>query len=315
MSPNSALHSSIFLTYCALIAGLLLVGAVALALLKWVFKREVRAIWITYRGWLIIIPVVFGFIFCGRAAAIVGIVVLSMLGFKEFARATGLYRDWWMTTAVYLGIAAIGIVLLVPDPRLPRPGWYGLFMALPVYVIALFLAIPVVRNHPKGQLQIVALGIVGFIYFGWMFAHAGWLANSDHAYGYLLYLIFSVELNDVAAFTCGKPFGKRKMRTEISPKKTWAGSIGAFGFSLALPWAMGFSFPHFGPLQKIMAGLIVGVGGQLGDLSISFIKRDLGIKDMGVVIPGHGGILDRIDSLIYTAPLFVHMTRWFYDLQ
>src|SRR5207302_1954427 len=105
------------------------------------------------------------------------------------------------------------------------------------------------------------------------------------------------------------------MRTEISPNKTWEGSIGALTFSMILPWIMGFSFPHFAPIHKILAGLIVGVGGQLGDLSISFIKRDLGIKDMGVVIPGHGGILDRIDSLIYTAPLFVHMIHWFFGLQ
>ncbi len=194
-------------------------------------------------------------------------------------------------------------------------GWFGLFMALPVYVIAFILAIPTLRNRPQGQLQMASLGIVGFVYFSWMFGHAGWLANSDHPYGYLLYLIFAVELNDVAAFTFGKLFGRHKMRTEISPNKTWEGSLGAFAFSLALPWIMGFSFPHFGPVPKILTGLIVGIGGQLGDLSISFIKRDLGVKDMGAVIPGHGGILDRIDSLIYTAPLFVHMTRWFYDLQ
>ena len=77
---------------------------------------------------------------------------------------------------------------------------------------------------------------------------------------------------------------------------------------------MRFTFPHFGVSECLLAGLIVGIGGQLGDLAISVIKRDLGIKDMGATIPGHGGILDRIDSIIYVAPLFFHMVRYFHDL-
>lgn len=92
------------------------------------------------------------------------------------------------------------------------------------------------------------------------------------------------------------------------------GSLGALTVSMVLPWLMWFSFPHFGPLQLVLTGLIVGVGGQLGDLAISVIKRDIGVKDMGVLIPGHGGLLDRIDSLIFAGPLFFHMVRWFYGL-
>ena len=79
---------------------------------------------------------------------------------------------------------------------------------------------------------------------------------------------------------------------------------------MVLPWLLRFSFPHFPPLELILTGLIVGIGGQLGDLSIRVIKRDIGIKDMGAAIPGHGGILDRIDSLIFVAPLFLHMVQF-----
>jgi phosphatidate cytidylyltransferase len=153
---------------------------------------------------------------------------------------------------------------------------------------------------------------VGFVYVGWMFGHLGFLANADHAYAYILYLLVAVELNDVAAFTFGKLFGRHKLRSNISPKKTWEGALGALAVSMALPWAFRSTLPHFGVAPLLWTGLIVGVGGQLGDLSISVIKRDVGIKDMGATIPGHGGILDRIDSLIYTVPLFFHMVNYYY---
>ena len=296
---------------------MLAAAGLALALLKWGFRKDVTSLWLTYRSWLVMAPLILGCVFAGRVAVIVFTCLLAGWGLKEFARATGLYGDWWMTGAVYLGIVAVGVTSLVSQPQGEEPGhgWYGLFIALPVYAVALILLIPILRNKVQGQLQYMSLAIVGFIYIGWMFGHLAFLANATNAYGYLLYILFATEINDVAAFTCGKLFGKRQFRSNISPKKTWGGALGALAVSMALPWVLRFSFPHFGTTQLILTGLIVGIGGQLGDLAISVIKRDIGIKDMGAVIPGHGGILDRIDSLIYVAPLFFHMAGYFYGLR
>jgi phosphatidate cytidylyltransferase len=279
-------------------------------------KKDLHSVWMTYRSWLVMAPLLLGSIFLGRIVTIAALTLIGLLGFKEFARATGLYRDWWMTGGVYAGILAAGVTTMVPHPGPATgvSGWYGLFMALPVYVIALILLIPIVRNRTEGQLQAISLAIVGFIYIGWMFGHLAFLANPTHHYGYLLFLVFAVEVNDVAAFTFGRLFGKHPFRSRISPKKTWEGALGALGVSLLLPWVLRFSFPHFAPRELVLTGLIVGIGGQLGDLSISIIKRDIGIKDMGATIPGHGGILDRIDSLIYTAPLFMHMVDYYHGL-
>ncbi len=313
MSINAAIHNQIFLTYLVIIGGILLLAGLVLAILG-ALGRDISSISRTYRGWLIMVPIIIGTIFLGRVATIIGVTAVAIFGFKEFARATGLYDDWWLTGTVYLALAALGLVSLVSDPRLEGSGWYGLFMALPVYVVATILLIPILRNRAKGQLRAVALAILGFVYFGWMFSHLGFLANTSHAYGYLLFLVFAVEINDVAAFTFGKLFGGRKLREEISPNKTVAGSLGAIGVSLTIPWMLWFSFDHFEPIHLVLAGLIVGVGGQLGDLVISFIKRDIGIKDMGSSIEGHGGILDRVDSMIFVAPLFFHMVRWFHGL-
>ena len=310
MAIELAIGNPVFLRYLAITGALLLVSGLLLAVLRMI-GRDVSSPLATYRGWLVMIPIVLGTLLLGREATIVGVTLLAAFGFREFARATGLYEDWWLTGIVYLAIVALGAVTLMTDPRLDQPGWYGFFMALPTFVIALILLVPVVRNRARGELQQVALAIFGFIYFGWMFMHLGFLANTANAYGYLLFLVFAVEINDVAAFTFGKMFGKRKLRDRISPNKTLAGSVGAIAVSLLLPWLLWFSFPHFSPALLILTGLIVGIGGQLGDLVVSYIKRDIGIKDMGTTIRGHGGILDRVDSMIFVAPIFFHMVRWF----
>jgi len=311
MTVAAALVSESFRLYLVIVVVVLLLagGVLGLATLA---GKNVVAIWKTYRGWLVMIPLVMGAIFLGREATIIGVTLLALVGFKEFARATGLYDDWWLTGLVYLAIAGLGVLAWIPDPRLGTPGWYGMFMAMPAYAVGIVLLVPIARNRARGQLQLTALAIFGFVYFGWMFSHLSLLANLPQAYGYLLFLVFAVEINDVAAFTCGRLFGRHKLRENISPNKTIEGSLGAVAVSMALPWLLRFSFPHFGGLELVLTGLIVGIGGQLGDLVISTIKRDIGIKDMGTVISGHGGVLDRIDSMIFVAPLFFHMVRWFH---
>jgi phosphatidate cytidylyltransferase len=314
MSISAAIGNDIYLTYFVIVAGILAFAGLVLGILSFLGKN-VAPIWATYRSWLIMAPLVLGVIFLGREVFIAGVTLLAIVGFKEFARATGLYDDWWLTGLVYLSIVTLGVASVMPDPRLDHPGWYGLFTALPAYVIAAIALVPIIRNRAKGQLQQVALAIVGFLYFGWMFSHLGFLANATHAYGYLLYLVLAVEINDVAAFTFGKLFGRHKLRENISPNKTIEGSIGAVLVSAVIPFLLWFSFPHFEPWHLVLTGLIVGVGGQIGDLVISYIKRDIGIKDMGTMIQGHGGILDRVDSMIFVAPIFFHVIRWIHGIR
>lgn len=302
MSPTIALHNRIFLLSAAITAGLLLLAAAMIALAQFGFGKNVRSIWLTYAGWLIMIPLIGLAIFLGRWAVIAGTLLLAIFAFKEFARATGLYEDWWATGAVYL--------LMLIAAALTFEHRFIAFTAMPIAALCFLTAIPVLRNRTAGQIQIVALSIFGFLYLGWMLFHLAWLANTANPYGYLIYLIVATELNDVAAFTAGKLIGRRPLRSNVSPRKTLGGAFGAIGLSLILPFALRFCLPGFSTIQLLGVGLLIGIGGQLGDLVISVMKRDIGIKDMGGLIPGHGGILDRIDSLIFVAPLFFHVVRF-----
>jgi phosphatidate cytidylyltransferase len=317
MSPQIALHDPVFRAYFWIVLIFLAIAGAVLGFLRFVLKKETASMFKTYWSWILIAGIGFIVVFLGRVPTIVVVTLVAIYAFKEFARASGLYRDRWMTCAVYVGIVTVGIASVISDPRgdEPSPGWYGFLVAVPALAIALILLIPIVRNRARGELQRISLAIIGFVYIGWMFGHLGFIANARNAYGFICYIIFATGLTDVAAFTFGKIFGRHPLRSEISPNKTWEGALGALGVAMILPWLLRFSFPFFGAWQLILTGLIVGIGGQLGDLSISLIKRDIGIKDMAATIPGHGGILDRIDSLVYAAPLFMHMIGYYYPLR
>jgi len=302
MSPSAALANPVFRAYVGIMAGLLICAGAILLALQFVFRIELGNVWKTYRSWLWMAPLVAAAIFAGRAAFIVGVTALAVLSLKEFAFASGLDRDRWMIGTVCAGILAVGIAACI--------GTWLIFAALAP--VALILVLPILQNRASGAVQRMSLGVIAYLYLGWMFGQLGFLANSANAYGYLCYLILATEMNDVAAFICGKMFGRHPLRSEISPHKTWEGALGALAVSMMLPWLLRFSFPFFGPWQLLLTGLIVGIGGPLGDLSLSLIKRDLGTKDWGTAIPGHGGILDRIDSLIFVAPLFMEMAGYYY---
>src|SRR5215831_5139790 len=295
MSPQIALHDPVFRAYFIIVLVSLTLGGAVLGFLRFVLNKETASLFKTYWSWIFMAGIALLVVFLGRIPTIVGITLL----------------------AVFAGIVTVGIASLISHPRGDEPGtgWYGFFVAVPVFAIALILLIPILRNRARGELQRMSLAIVGFIYIGWMFGHLGFLANARNAYGFVCFIIFATALCDVAAFTFGSIFGRHPLRSEISPNKTWEGAVGSLVVAMILPWLLRFSFPFFGTWQLILTGLIVGIGGQLGDLSISVIKRDIGTKDMAATIPGHGGILDRIDSLVYAAPLFMHMTGYYYPLR
>src|SRR5580704_4783128 len=210
MSPQIALHDPVFRAYFAIVLVSLAIGGAVLGLLRFILKRETASMFQTYWSWILMAGIGLVVVFLGRISTIVGVTLLAIYAFKEFARASGLYRDWWMTGAVYAGIVAVGIASLISHPRGEEPGtgWYGLFVAVPVFAVALILLIPILRNRARGELQQMSLAIVGFIYIGWMFGHLAFLANALNAYGYIGYVVFATEVNDVAGFTFGRLFGR-----------------------------------------------------------------------------------------------------------
>ena len=166
-------------------------------------------------------------------------------------------------------------------------------------------------NDPARRFRGLAEGVLGLCYIGYAMGCL-WLLRMETAHGaaWLFLVLGATWAGDSAAFFVGSRFGRRRFCPDLSPNKTWAGAVGGLAGSLAGGL---LSLPLFA--GEVSAGFIaatslaVGLSGQLGDLFESLWKRAKGVKDSGNLIPGHGGILDRIDSLLIGIPIGYHIVR------
>ena len=127
----------------------------------------------------------------------------------------------------------------------------------------------------------------------------------------LFYLVLVTELSDVFRYVWGKTLGRHPMVPRVSPNKTWEGFIGGVVTATAVGAALWWATP-FTPWQSAGMSLAITLMGFSGGLVMSAIKRDRGVKDYGAMIEGHGGVMDRIDSICFSAPVFFHLTRYFF---
>jgi phosphatidate cytidylyltransferase len=266
-----------------------------------------RELWVRYLAWLVLVPVLGVPVLLGAAWTMAAVALLSLFCYREYARATGLFREKFISLLVVLGILALSFATF--------DHWYDLFGALIPLTTGAIAALAVLADRPKGYIQRVALAQFGYLLFGCALGTLGYMANDPQYRPVILLILVAVELNDVFAYVSGKTFGRRKLAPNTSPGKTLGGALGALALTTPLV-AVGFHFiypnePLDRPLWLGLLGLLVSVLGQLGDLVLSSVKRDLGLKDIGATIPGHGGLLDRFDSLLLVAPAVFHYVGYF----
>lgn len=267
-------------------------------------RRELHA---RIKSWAVIVPLMAAPILISAMAVIAAMALLAILCYREFARATGLFRSRSVSATVALGIVVVFFAA--------ADHWYGLLVASWPLAISLIAFVALWRDRPQGYVQRVALGIFAFALFGMGLGHVGYLANDPLFRPMLVWLLLCVEANDIFAYCWGKAIGCHKLAPNTSPNKTVGGAAGALITTTLLAAAVGhFVFEGTGlnTLPHLLAlGVIISVLGQAGDLVLSSIKRDLRIKDMSAAIPGHGGLLDRFDSLLLVAPAVFHYIGYF----
>ncbi|MFC1914965.1 phosphatidate cytidylyltransferase [Chloroflexota bacterium] len=259
-------------------------------------KRIVTALW----G----IPLITVVIWFGEPWFTILITVLGALAVIEFYRLVAAAK---VSPFTYFGIILTILFILSRnsdllsvlqpylDPILVTP-------LLLTSAVALSLIRLLLRPQRESAFLKWAWTIAGILYVGWLLSHMVALRGLDDGRNWVFFALFATFASDTAAFFAGRALGKHHLAPAVSPGKTWegaiAGVIGAIAISLFFMLPTPLSL-HFSYGQAILLGILVSVFGQLGDLIESLFKRNMEVKESSRLVPGHGGILDRMDSIVF----------------
>ena len=296
------------------IGGILIVASLLTAILKRIRPdTDYSELSLRVRSWWIMAIVFTGAMLLHPRASVVFMAFVSFLALKEFLSLTPTRRaDRRVLFWAYLAIPVQYYWVAI--------GWYGMFIIfIPVYM---FLFLPmrmVLIGETKGFLRAAGVTHWGLMTTVFSLSHATYLLAlplernpAGGGAGLLLYLVFLTQFNDVMQYVWGKLLGRHKVIPRVSPGKTIEGLVGGVATTVVLAMLIA---PWLTPINTgyaAVAGLIIGLGGFIGDVTMSALKRDIGVKDSGGLLPGHGGVLDRVDSLTFTAPVFFHFVYYLY---
>ncbi len=265
------------------------------------------------RTWWVLVTMMLLAVAMGKIVTLVFLAFVSYLALKEFLSLVQTRRSdrailIWAYGAIPMQtyLAASGQAELVP-------------VFVPLYGLLFMSTNMVLLSPPRGFVNAagtVNLGLMltvfglGYVSCLVLLPDAGNPVGG--ATGLVVYLVFLVQFNDVVQYVAGKAWGRHRLFPSLSPGKTWEGLIGGFATTVALAVLLAPLLTPFGGAEALAAGALIAVGGFAGDATVSAIKRDLGVGDTGNLLPGHGGVLDRIDSVIFAAPLFYHFVHQLY---
>ncbi|MGD9480897.1 phosphatidate cytidylyltransferase [Shinella sp. G-2] len=259
--------------------------------------------------WIMVAGISLAFLF-GKGGVILLFAFVSFAALREYVTLTNTRRaDRWTLLGMFLIIIPVQYYLIWID-------WYGLYsIFIPVYCFLAMPALTAIRGDTSRFLERVSEQQWGIMLSVYCISHVPALVTlpipGNEGRGLLLiaFLIATVQGSDVLQYIFGKLFGRHKVAPTISPSKTWEGLIGGI-VSASL---MGAGLSWLTPFSPLEAGVLAGLAcimGFFGGLVASAIKRDRGVKDWGHMIEGHGGMLDRADSLVFAAPVFFHIVRY-----
>lgn len=299
------------------IAGLLILASLIVAVLKWrqpagKVNSVIANLDARVRAWWVMVAIFSVALFTGGLGSVILFALMSFFALREFLTLTP------TRAADHRGLFWAFFVIVPVQYYLVGAQWYGLFaIFIPVYA---FLFIPIrcalagdaerfLERTAKVQWALmVCVYFVSHVPALLMLRIPGYEGSPARL---LLFFVLVVQLSDVLQYVWGKLFGRHKIAPVLSPSKTWEGFVGGVLSASALGGALWWATP-FSPWQAAALSLVITLMGFFGGLVMSAIKRDRGVKDYGSLIEGHGGVMDRIDSICFAAPVFFHLVRYYF---
>jgi phosphatidate cytidylyltransferase len=263
--------------------------------------------------WVMVILIGIAFLF-GKAGVIVLFAFASFTALREFITLTDTRRG------DHYALALAFFVVLPVQYWLVADGWYGLYsIFIPVYAFLFLPILAALRSDTTRFMERIAVTQWALMLAVFCVSHVPALITLAIP-GYegrnlllIAFLVLVVQSSDVLQYLWGKLLGRRKIAPRLSPSKTWEGFLGGIGSATLIGAGLWWITP-FSPLQAGLMALVSTLMGFFGGLVMSAIKRDRGVKDWGQMIEGHGGMLDRLDSVIFAAPVFFHLTRYWWGV-
>jgi phosphatidate cytidylyltransferase len=248
------------------------------------------------------LPLLIAIIWFGEPWFTILIAAMAGLAAWEFYRMAGAIKIQPLT---YFGIA--WVLLVVASPHCPYSATLPFLITSAVIISLIWLLF---RRPIDQAFTNWAWTMAAILYIGWMLSYWVQLRSLEAGRALVFLAMFTTFANDTSAFFVGRAWGKHALAPSISSGKTWEGVAGGVAASVAISLIIRLIFPlPFNYWQTALAGLIISVFAQLGDLVESVLKRNAGVKDAGKLIPGHGGTLDRVDSLIFTGVIVYYLVE------
>jgi phosphatidate cytidylyltransferase len=269
-----------------------------------VFHRRNAAFlgaWASLKSWLFAAPVILLVLGLPYEWALGSLAFVAIFGAKTFFQITGMYHRSNFVWLCYVGIGALAYAVYID--------WHRLYDLMPMIFLFAICMVPLIRNNYIHMIQYIALTLIGFCLLGWNFMHLGWILKLENGPFLLIYLILLTEFCENVLMASSKIVGTIKPFSRITSKRTLEGFLIAFVMTMLLAWGMRHLMPYRTPPFWIASGVVAAFGGALGDLVLTVVRRDLGIKQVGAFIIGRGDFLRRVDRLIFVAPIYYYVMK------